>query len=337
MSENIQGEDYEVIIRSKTSDGTEVVTSAEAITDKWLANAVAGYDATNQKYSAYLKDGNSSSDKLTPEYIDELADGTQSDLKKIQVINGFHVEKVRRNQAKNKICVMQKENVLEFDSLVLACGGKAAPKTGSDGSGYELAKSIGHSLVPVVPALVQLKCKEEWFKSISGVRAKAGICVRGNDEKEYEENGEIQFTDYGISGIPVFQLSRVANYILRERKEIEFIIDFLPWMNKEGFAERLLAERSSIEDGRTLEEYFTGILNKKIMLLFLKICGLHPGDLVKSVKRDKLKKVYELCRDFKVTVVGSNSFDNAQVCAGGVPLHEVSEGMESGKMPGFRG
>lgn len=254
--------------------------------------------------------------------------------KKIQVINGFHVEKVRRNQAKNKICVMQKENVLEFDSLVLACGGKAAPKTGSDGSGYELAKSIGHSLVPVVPALVQLKCKEEWFKSISGVRAKAGICVRGNDEKEYEENGEIQFTDYGISGIPVFQLSRVANYILRERKEIEFIIDFLPWMNKEGFAERLLAERSSIEDGRTLEEYFTGILNKKIMLLFLKICGLHPGDLVKSVKRDKLKKVYELCRDFKVTVVGSNSFDNAQVCAGGVPLHEVSEGMESGKMPG---
>ena len=59
MSENIQSEDYEVIIRSKTSDGTEVVTSAEAITDKWLANAVAGYDATNQKYSAYLKDGNS--------------------------------------------------------------------------------------------------------------------------------------------------------------------------------------------------------------------------------------------------------------------------------------
>ena len=68
MSENLQGEDYEVIIRTKTSDGTEVVTSTDAITDKWLANAVAGYDATNQKYSAYLKDGTSSSDKLTPEY-----------------------------------------------------------------------------------------------------------------------------------------------------------------------------------------------------------------------------------------------------------------------------
>ena len=97
MSENIQSEDYEVIIRSKTSDGTEVVTSAEAITDKWLANAVAGYDATNQKYSAYLKDGTSSSDKLTPEYIDELADGTQSDLKKIQVINNIVRKEINKD------------------------------------------------------------------------------------------------------------------------------------------------------------------------------------------------------------------------------------------------
>ena len=97
MSENIQTEDYEVIIRSKTSDGTEVVTSAEAITDKWLANAVAGYDATNQKYSAYLKDGNSSSDKLTPEYIDELADGTQSDLKKVQIINNIVRKEINKD------------------------------------------------------------------------------------------------------------------------------------------------------------------------------------------------------------------------------------------------
>lgn len=89
MSEIIEqnSEDYEVIIRSTAEDGTEVITSSEEIMDKWLANAVVAYDATNQKYSAYLKDGNSPSSKLTPEYIDELADGTQSDLKKIQIIN----------------------------------------------------------------------------------------------------------------------------------------------------------------------------------------------------------------------------------------------------------
>lgn len=97
MSENLQGEDYEVIIRSKTSDGTEVVTSADAITDKWLVNAVAGYDATNQKYSAYLKDGTSSSDKLTPEYIDELAENTQSDLRKIQIINSIVRKEINKD------------------------------------------------------------------------------------------------------------------------------------------------------------------------------------------------------------------------------------------------
>lgn len=97
MSENLQGEDYEVIIRSRTSDGTEVVTSTEAITDKWLANAVAGYDATNQKYSAYLKDGTSSSDKLTPEYIDELAENTQSDLKKVQIINSIVRKEINKD------------------------------------------------------------------------------------------------------------------------------------------------------------------------------------------------------------------------------------------------
>ena len=97
MSENLQGEDYEVIIRSKTSDGTEVVTSTDAITDKWLVNAVAGYDATNQKYSAYLKDGTSSSDKLTPEYIDELAENTQSDLKKVQIINSIVRKEINKD------------------------------------------------------------------------------------------------------------------------------------------------------------------------------------------------------------------------------------------------
>lgn len=97
MSETLQGEDYEVIIRSRTPDGTEVITSTDAITDKWLANAVASYDATNQKYSAYLKDGTSSSDKLTPEYIDELADGTQSDLKKVQIINSIVRKEINKD------------------------------------------------------------------------------------------------------------------------------------------------------------------------------------------------------------------------------------------------
>nr|WP_024835420.1 hypothetical protein [Clostridium sp. 12(A)] len=97
MSENLNKEDYEVIIRSTSNDGTEIITSSESITDKWLASAVAKYDPSNQKYSVYLKDGNSSSEKLTPEYIDELADGTQNDLKKIQIINSIVRKEINKD------------------------------------------------------------------------------------------------------------------------------------------------------------------------------------------------------------------------------------------------
>lgn len=97
MSDSTQNEDYEVIICSTTSDGSEIITSSEAIAGKWLSSALSSYDASNQKYSAYLKDGNSSSDKLTPEYINELADGTQTDLRKIQIINSIVRKEINKD------------------------------------------------------------------------------------------------------------------------------------------------------------------------------------------------------------------------------------------------
>lgn len=97
MSDNTQNEEYEVIICSTSSDGAEIITSSEALTDKLLSSALSSYDASNQKYSAYLKDGNSSSDKLTPEYINELADGTQNDLRKVQIINSIVRKEINKD------------------------------------------------------------------------------------------------------------------------------------------------------------------------------------------------------------------------------------------------
>ena len=90
-------EEFEVIIKSTTPDGTEVVTSSAEITERMLASALAGYDSSNQKYSTYLKDGSSSSDKLTPEIIDELADGAQNDLKKILTINAIARKEINKD------------------------------------------------------------------------------------------------------------------------------------------------------------------------------------------------------------------------------------------------
>ncbi len=221
-----------------------------------------------------------------------------------------------------------------FDRVILACGGKAAPKTGSDGSGFALAKRLGHSLTPTVPALVQLKCGETYLKGVAGVRADAQISVLSGGERVAAERGELQITDYGLSGIPVFQVSRLVNYLLADGKEVRICVDFLPDYGREEY-ERLLTSRELLlRDGRTVEAYFTGMLHKKLMMLFLRSAGLKPGDAVRDADRKALEEVFRLCREWTLHVTGSNSYDNAQVCAGGVPLSEVTDRLESVRTPG---
>lgn len=253
----------------------------------------------------------------------------------ISVLTAHPVMGLEREEATGKLIVQAQDGEYRFDSVVLSCGGRAAPKTGSDGSGYRLAERMGHSLIPVVPALVQLKCKEDWFPAVAGVRAKASVTVKQGRGRTLTEAGEVQFTDYGISGIPVFQLSRVVNYILREQGVAEVVIDFLPGLSREEDpAAALMRERPSATGGRTVEEYFTGMLNKKLMLLLIRLAGLRASEPVKDAPPEKLRRVLEYCRGLTVYVTGSKSFDSAQVCAGGVPLSEIRENMESVKVPG---
>lgn len=221
-----------------------------------------------------------------------------------------------------------------FDRVILACGGQAAPKTGSDGSGYRLAEKLGHSLIPVVPALVQLRCREGFLKAVAGVRADVLLTAAAGDGALIQERGELQLTDYGISGIPVFQVSRMVNYILRKEKEVEIRLDFLPDITEEALRQ-LAADRKHLQRGCTVEAFFTGLLNKKLMLLFVRLAGLKAAEDAASADQKKMSLVYRLCKCFTVHVIGSNSFDNAQVCAGGVPLDEVTGQLESRKAPGI--
>lgn len=253
---------------------------------------------------------------------------------RIRVRTGCKVDCIRRDEGKNRILLQGGGEDFSFDRVILACGGRAAPKTGSDGSGYSLAKMLGHSLVPVVPALVQLRCREDWFQSVAGVRADAEIVLEDSAEGAASERGELQFVDYGISGIPVFQMSGKVNYILREKKEVVLKIDFLPDYTTEDFPEKLMRARMPIESCDTVEEYFTGVLNRKLMTLLIKLSGLRPSEPAGEADPGKIRRVYELCRELRVHVFGSNSFEHAQVCAGGVPLEELTERLESKKTPG---
>ena len=152
-----------------------------------------------------------------------------------------------------------------------------APKTGSDGSGYGLAKSLGHHLTPVVPALVQLRCKESFYKSISGVRLQGTVTLLNGSKEVASDTGEIQITDYGVSGIPVFQISRYAALGLYYKEPVSVRINFMPDFSAEQF-QAFLENRIQMHPNCSMEHFFIGLFHKKMSAFFLQwLANISPA------------------------------------------------------------
>jgi len=255
---------------------------------------------------------------------------------KVSEVRAIQNANTHGQHGSERFCVIYGNEKEYFDRVILACGSKAAPKTGSDGIGYEIAKGFGHKIISVVPSLVQLKCSDSFCKSLAGIRTEACVHILEDGKEICRETGEVQLTDYGISGIPVFQLSALVNRRLLDKRhgEITAVIDFMPGMSKNSF-ESFLDSRIAQVSNLTVEDFFTGMLHKKLMMLFIKLAGCNPGSKAVSVKREQLVKVFEYCRGLVFHIIGNNGFENAQVCAGGVDLRELTENLESKKVPGL--
>lgn len=222
--------------------------------------------------------------------------------------------------------------------VILACGGQAAPGTGSDGNGYELARALGHRIIPPVPALVQLHCGEKYCKALAGVRAEGTVRIyrqKGRrEEPELQETGEVQLTEFGISGIPVFQLSGRVNQLLARGERLRAELDFFPQYEEEAY-EELCRLRLKLAGRESVETFFTGMLHKKIMKVCIRLAGLTPEQETAGAGKDRLWQVFNLCRQLPFTITGSHSFDSAQVCRGGVSMQEVDCQLQSLQSPGL--
>lgn len=231
--------------------------------------------------------------------------------------------------------LLSNQQKLYFDRIILACGSLAGEKRKDDYNGYTYAKSLGHSLVPVVPALVQVRAKGKEFKSISGVRCDANIALYIEGNLTTSEFGELQLTDYGISGIPVFQLSRHVSYGIRDRKKVTATIDFLPEFTLEEW-KALVADKWKKADKDILaEEFCQGFLNKKLNLMFLKLSGVKADTPLKQIKFSRMEEVISHMKCWEIEIEGTNPYENAQVCAGGVSMKEVTLQLESKIVPGL--
>lgn len=249
----------------------------------------------------------------------------------IRVLMGFRVRDAQKLEDGRFLVVSSDDRKEKFDALILATGGKAMPKTGSDGSGYELAKKLGHVINPVVPALTALKCKGDFFKSIAGVRTDARIELFDKSGKVIDsDRGELQLTDYGISGIPVFQISRAALFEIKKNHVASICIDFLPsFENVDSVLRKIARERVRLCKGRSAEECMTGILPKKIMALLLKRANVRLTEPAEDVTEERILGILKDAKEFMVSAFDSQGFQNCQVCAGGVDFHEVNRDLSS--------
>ena len=235
---------------------------------------------------------------------------------------------------KNRFVIRTGNGNVTADRVILAAGSKAAPVTGSDGSGYAIAKKMGHRIVPVLPALVQLKCKGKFFQSIAGVRIQGCVSLYVDGDCVCRDTGEIQLTQYGISGIPVFQVSRFAAKALYNKQEVTAVLNFMPQMSEEEFT-AFLAERARLRPQKTAEEFLTGLFHKKMIALWVKCSRISKEKPVGTYSEEELRTLVRLIQQFEVNVEGTNSFEQAQVCCGGVSTEEVKEDtLESSYVPG---
>lgn len=238
----------------------------------------------------------------------------------------------------NYFIIKTQEGSIQADKVIVATGSKASPKTGSDGNGYHLVKKLHHSIIEVVPALVQLKGKGTYFKLWNGVRTDVKISLIENNQKIQEEIGEIQLTDYGISGICTFNLSSFVARGLKEQKKEVVVIDFLPFLNISNENEFIdyFDKKNKLVEGRNLHQLLEGILNYKLVEVILKQADIDKNKFWKDLTQKEKYSLYQSLKLFELEILGTNSFDKAQVCSGGVPLAEInSETMESNLIDGL--
>ena len=209
-------------------------------------------------------------------------------------------------------------NDIKCDKLVIATGSMAYYKDEEQLIGYNIAKSFGHNIVKCLPSLVQLKGKGDYFKAWAGVRSEVKASLYVDNYKVKEEDGEIMLTDYGVSGICIFNLSSYATRSLSDNMDVRISINFLPWLNENLY--KYLEKRDT-----SIESVLSGMLNSKLVDLILNKCNIDKNKKFNELEDSYKDNLVDNLLSFNVEIVGTNDFDKAQVSTGGVDTKEIDK------------
>ena len=243
----------------------------------------------------------------------------------VRIETEFYVRKIEKEGFKFKIYSEERKKI-EAGRVIIAAGGQSYPELGSNGSGFELAKELGHSVTKLSPSIVQLKTEKHQVKGLQGIKTDVAVTAYGDNKKICTYDGELLFTDYGISGNVVFNIS----FVMPLYKNVEFEIDFMEKFDYNELYE-MLKERKRILSHLTMENYFNGMINKKLGQFLSKVSGIEKlSKPVKDLNDSEIRKLCTVLKKYRVKILETTGFKNAQVTAGGVSLDEVNpETLES--------
>ena len=223
----------------------------------------------------------------------------------------------------------QKE--IKGDACVIATGGNSYSSTGSTGDGYRFAKSLGHSVTPILPALVPLNVREEWEELLMGLSLKnIEVTFYDGDKKVFTDFGEMLFTHFGVSGPVILSASSVITGIVKERP-VRLSIDLKPAITDEQLDERILRDFSK-EQNKAFKNSLDELLPKKLIPVIVMQSGIKPEKKVNEVTREERQRLVKLLKNFDMTVTSTRGFNEAIITQGGVNVKEINPSTMESKL-----
>ncbi|HIQ68369.1 MAG TPA: aminoacetone oxidase family FAD-binding enzyme [Candidatus Faecousia excrementigallinarum] len=249
------------------------------------------------------------------------------DKPNITLVTGFTVEKIRREP--EGFTLSSREDSYFCDKVIVACGGLAGSKLGGTMSGYQLLGKLGHRSTRLRPALVQIKCGWGGIVGLKGVRANCHVKILRDEALFAQSTGELQFTEMGLSGPVIFEISRDVCF---GKGDWEARLDFLPEMSQEELEEMLLERQ---QRNFPMEELLTGILHNRLGRVLTKAAGI-GGRQAGELTREEIAQVCRTVKDFDIPLTEPLGMDSAQVTAGGVLTENFDpQTLESCLVPGL--
>lgn len=216
-----------------------------------------------------------------------------------------------------------KESTIQADNVIVATGGNSYQSTGSTGDGYRFARKLGHSVTPILPALVPFNVAEDWESDLQGLSLKnVSIVVLDGKQEIYSDFGEMLFTHFGVSGPLILSASSFAARRIKEHP-LKLIIDLKPALSQEQLDERILRDFDE-EKNKAFKNSLDKLLPKKMIPVIVRLSDIDGNKKVNEITKQERQRLVSLIKGLELTLTGLRGFNEAIITQGGINVREIN-------------